>query len=166
MQNNSGRKRDGFLGESKSLGSMLPSPAILESYEEVRPGTVDDLVAMVKKEQKHRHAYENKMLQAQIYTKRFGQLLAFTLAIIIIYSAISFASDAMYYMAAAVLVCGFGFLSFVHFIPKLLFRKREEAQKKREEDSKKRKNYHHKSNRTNNQNRSTGQSQSRRKARL
>lgn len=166
MQDNSGRKKDGFLGESRSLGAMLPSPAILESYEEVRPGTVDDLVTMVKKEQKHRHAHEAKMLQAQIYTTRFGQLLAFTLAIIIIYSAISFASDEMYYMAALVLVCGFGFLSSVHFIPKLLCRKKKEMQQKKGGDYKKRTNYHYKGNRSGNINRGGGQSQDRRRGRF
>lgn len=120
MQKNSNKKRDGFLEKSRSLGDMLPAPAILESYEEIKPGMVDELITMVKKEQKHRHAHEIRALQAQVYTTRFGQLLAFALSIIIIYTAITFATDSMYLMALAVLVCGFGFLGGVHFIPKFL----------------------------------------------
>lgn len=142
MHKESDKKRDGFLQKSKSLGDMLPAPAILESYEEVRPGTVDDLINIIKKEQKHRQAQEVRVLQAQVYTTRFGQLLAFALAVIIIYAAISFATDSMFLMSFAVLVCGFGFLAGVHLLPKYLETKKQAAHKKKNAAFKRNKNHY------------------------
>ncbi|CAK6544657.1 MAG: hypothetical protein IRF16MM_00795 [Candidatus Midichloria mitochondrii] len=57
--------RDGFMKQSK-ISSILPSPAMLESYEEIAPGIVDKLVDLVEKEQKHRHSLEEKALKCEI----------------------------------------------------------------------------------------------------
>ena len=65
--------RDGFMNQSKA-SSILPSPAMLESYEEIAPGIVDKLVNLVEKEQKHRHALEEKSIKCKIIVERYKEL--------------------------------------------------------------------------------------------
>ncbi|MDJ1258081.1 MAG: DUF2335 domain-containing protein [Candidatus Midichloria sp.] len=63
--------RDGFMKQSK-ISSILPSPAMLESYEEIAPGIVDKLVNLVEKEQKHRHALEEKAVKYEIMFEKYS----------------------------------------------------------------------------------------------
>ncbi len=108
---------DGYASQSKILTSVFPSPAILESYAEVDPNIVPQLIEMVKKEQLHRHSLEKKHLKSQAYTTRIGQLLAFALVIIIIYTAVSFTAENSYIMAAITIIIGFSFVIAINFIP-------------------------------------------------
>ncbi|MDJ1407761.1 MAG: DUF2335 domain-containing protein [Candidatus Midichloria sp.] len=65
--------RDGFMRQSK-ISSILPSPAMLESYEEIAPGIVDKLVNLVEKEQKHRHALEEKAVKYEIMFEKYSSV--------------------------------------------------------------------------------------------
>ena len=64
---------DGFMNQSK-VSSILPSPAMLESYEEVAPGIVDKLVNLVEKEQKHRHDLEEKSIKYKIIAAQYKEV--------------------------------------------------------------------------------------------
>lgn len=111
---------DGYMSQSRSLSAVLPSPTTLESYEEIKPGMVDELMELIKKEQHHRHLLEKKAINSQAYTTRIGQILAFALAIIIIYSAVSFAAERLYLLSAIVAIFGFSFLVAINFLPVLV----------------------------------------------
>lgn len=95
---------DGFMSKSKNLDSIFPSPAVLESYEEVKPGTVDRMIKMVEREQKHRHNLEMAHAKVQPFARVLGKL---TTLIAIIYFVMSlFAISAehdlpWYFMLAA-----------------------------------------------------------------
>lgn len=109
--------KDGFMSHSKALGSVLPSPAILESYWEIDPNIVPELIEMVKKEQVHRHNLEKKHLKSQAYTTRIGQLLAFALSIIVLYTTFVFAAEDRYLFASFIAILGFSFLISINFVP-------------------------------------------------
>jgi len=90
--------------------NFLPSPGILESYEEISEGSVKKIIDMAESEQQHRHSWENKYLKSMSYTTRVGQLLGFALAIIIVYAALVLHSDLNTVLASVVVFSGFGFL--------------------------------------------------------
>ena len=46
---NKDQVRDGFMQRGKELSHILPSPAVLESYEELHPGMIEKLFSMVEK---------------------------------------------------------------------------------------------------------------------
>lgn len=94
---------------------IIPSPGILESYEEIAPGSAGKIVDMAKLEQEHRHKWENNYLKAMAYTARVGQLLSFALAIIIVYTCLIFAKDESYGLAIVVAIMGFAFLAAATF---------------------------------------------------
>lgn len=90
--------------------NILPAPGILESYEEIAPGSVNKILEMAKEEQEHRHSWENKYLKSMAYTTRVGQLLGFALAVILIYTCIIIAMDGNQNLASVVAFSGFAFL--------------------------------------------------------
>jgi len=53
--------------------NMLPSSKVLESYEAIAPGSVNKLIEMAKKEQDHRHSWQDKYLKFHNLSYRFGQ---------------------------------------------------------------------------------------------
>jgi uncharacterized membrane protein len=90
--------------------NILPAPGILESYEEISPGSVKIIMDMAKTEQAHRHKWENDYLRAMAYTSRVGQLLGFALAVILIYSCIILSVDRNEQLASVIAFSGFAFL--------------------------------------------------------
>ncbi|MFI4984109.1 MAG: DUF2335 domain-containing protein [Rickettsiales bacterium] len=90
--------------------NILPAPSILESYEEIAPGSVDKIMEMAKAEQEHRHSWENRYLKSMAYTTRVGQLLGFALAIILIYTCLIIAMDGNETLASVIAFSGFAFL--------------------------------------------------------
>ena len=94
----------------RSSYGVLPAPGILESYEEIAPGSVQKIIAMAASEQEHRHKWENNYLKVMAYNNRVGQLLAFILAIIVIYTSIAFVISHNVLFACVLLVVGFAFL--------------------------------------------------------
>lgn len=103
--------KDGFMGYSRANPSILPSPAILESYEEISPGMVDKLVEMVEKEQKHRHRLEERKLRANKSIFIVGQFLSLLLAIAVLVATLMLVNNNNPYIAIVVAISGFGFLS-------------------------------------------------------
>ena len=108
----SGRRmvRDGFMTHSRENPSILPSPAILESYEEVSPGIVDKLVEMVEKEQRYRQRLEDRRIGAARFSFAFGQFLSFVFGIATLAATLMLVNDGRSYMAAVVCVSAFAFL--------------------------------------------------------
>lgn len=120
MRSNNGRNKryggsnyrnqhDGYRADSRPH-NILPSPGILESYEEIAEGSVNKILDMAKLEQEHRHAWENKYLKSMAYTTRVGQLLGFALAIILIYSAMALSLEKQDTLASVIVFSGFAFL--------------------------------------------------------
>ncbi len=113
-RNNKGRynpryNKDTYSEQNRGLG--LPSPALLESYEEISPGLADKLADLIKQEQKHRHEWENKYLKAMARSGRMGQLFGLLIAIATLYTTIILAiKQDTPYTAIAVCISGFGFL--------------------------------------------------------
>lgn len=92
---------------------ILPAPGILESYEEISPGAVKQILELVQDEQNHRHKWENSYLKTLGNNHKIGQLLIFVLAIVILYSAIALVSANKLLVGVVVSVLGFGFLSIL-----------------------------------------------------
>ena len=108
---NSGRRYDSSRSEkTPNSNNILPAPGILESYEEISPGSVKLILEMAKSEQDHRHNWENRYLRAMAYTSRVGQLLGFALAIILVYTCMMLAYSDKEGVAAFIAFSGFAFL--------------------------------------------------------
>ncbi len=65
----------------------LPSPEVLESYDYVVEGSAKAILEMFEREQKHRHAWEEKALRVHANSTLLGQVLGFFIAIAIFVSA-------------------------------------------------------------------------------
>lgn len=105
--------KDGFMEYSKNYSSILPSPAILESYEELCPGFIEKILDRVKEEQHNRHKIEAKKLKNARSIAKLRQLIHLAIACIVIYATFIL-STAHGALAAVVCVTGFGFLLLVH----------------------------------------------------
>lgn len=104
-------KNRNFDGQGEfRQNNILPAPGILESYEEISPGSVKIIMDMAKTEQMHRHEWENRYLKAMAYTSRVGQLLGFALAVILVYTCIILSMDKMEQLASVMAFSGFAFL--------------------------------------------------------
>ncbi len=86
---------------------ILPAPGILESYEEIAPGSVEKILQFVKQEQEHRHRVDSQYIKMLANTYRMGQLLAFLLAVIVLYVSVLLITEGHTAFAASVLVFGF-----------------------------------------------------------
>jgi uncharacterized membrane protein len=101
-------------GGVKKLSDILPSPSMLESYEEIVPGMSAQLLTMVKEEQEQRHKLEVKRAKMLALSNRIGQLLSFALAMAIIYFAMFFMRQNHTELAVTLIICGFAFLTIVN----------------------------------------------------
>lgn len=103
------QNRETFESSNPSYG-ILPAPGILESYEEIAEGSVAKIIDMAKLEQEHRHKWEMNYLRVMAYNQRVGQLLAFVMAIVVIFTSISFVMSGEYVFALIIAILGFAFL--------------------------------------------------------
>ncbi len=75
--NNRDNNRDNRGKDQRRSGrnpyNMLPSSKVLESYETISPGSVNKLMEMAKKEQEHRHSWQDRYLKFHNLSYRFGQ---------------------------------------------------------------------------------------------
>ncbi|MBM5782720.1 MAG: DUF2335 domain-containing protein [Pelagibacterales bacterium] len=69
MQNNRNRNNRNNKEEIH-----LPSSQILEKFEDAVPNSVERLVEMAQKEQKHRHDWQDRYLSSHNFSYRSGQL--------------------------------------------------------------------------------------------
>ena len=67
------------------LASILPKVEIMAEYESLYPGATEKLLAIISKEQSHRHKLENDAIAKDLRLKRFGQLCFFLCISIISY---------------------------------------------------------------------------------
>lgn len=65
----------------------LPSPDLLEAYDEVIAGSATRIIEMFEREQTHRHTWENRALRVHQFSTILGQLLGFFIAMAIFTSA-------------------------------------------------------------------------------
>ena len=79
--NQNPRPQDGFLKQSKS-SEILPSPATLESYEEICPGIVEKLVGMAEKGQLHRHQLEEKIAKNKALALHYAGIMQKIVAVL------------------------------------------------------------------------------------
>jgi uncharacterized membrane protein len=63
--------------QSRSSHNLLPSPKVLETYEDIAPGSVSKLIEMTKKEQEHRHAWQDKYLKFHNFSYKSGLIFGF-----------------------------------------------------------------------------------------
>ena len=71
----------------------LPSPAVLEHYEDIAPGLANRNAAMAEKQSDHRQKLEARQIEAQIKETRLGQFLAFGIGTIAILAGVYSASS-------------------------------------------------------------------------
>jgi len=85
--NHSTNQRGGQRGSvpSRSSHNLLPSPKVLESYEDIAPGSVSKLIEMTKKEQEHRHAWQDKYLKFHSFSYKFGLCFGFVYNIALLF---------------------------------------------------------------------------------
>jgi len=72
----------------------LPPPDMLQRYEEIHPGTAERVLQQFERETQHRHAIEQKVIDAQLEAQlaeipafRLGQVFAFLIAVVGLLSA-------------------------------------------------------------------------------
>ncbi|RZI46024.1 DUF2335 domain-containing protein [Rickettsiales endosymbiont of Peranema trichophorum] len=91
--------------------SILPPPAILESYEEVSPGTVEKLLDLATIEQKHRHLLQTRSLYLASWTARLGQLCGVAISFGVLYTSYALVLRSEALIGGLVVLSGFCFLS-------------------------------------------------------
>ncbi|MBI1257592.1 MAG: DUF2335 domain-containing protein [Chloroflexi bacterium] len=64
----------------------LPKPSILGEYEKVLSGSADRIISMAELEQKHDHAFVDKLMNADISSQETALRYAFTLALLALLS--------------------------------------------------------------------------------
>jgi uncharacterized membrane protein len=62
----------------------LPPPAALEQFERSSPGAAGRILDMAEREEDHRHAQEQAMLDSDVAARTRGQWMAFLVALVII----------------------------------------------------------------------------------
>lgn len=66
---------------ASSFSGPLPPPSVLESYNDVSPGSADRIIAMAEREQQQRHAWDNGLLATERRYAVLGLLAGWTTAI-------------------------------------------------------------------------------------
>jgi uncharacterized membrane protein len=61
----------------KTPYNILPPVQILEDYEDAAPGSVNKLLEMAEKEQKHRHFWQDKFLRFHGFSYKLGLFFGF-----------------------------------------------------------------------------------------
>lgn len=95
---------------------ILPPPGILESYDEIAPGSVKKIIDMVTKEQEHRHKWENNLIRSAVNSHRVTNLVAFIIAIVLVYGFGILVHAKEYLMAVLLLVVGFSYLGLMTYL--------------------------------------------------
>lgn len=88
----------------------FPSPAILESYEEVYPGFTKELIELTKIEQEQKNTNHKNLIKSMGITLRFGQITSFIFSVIILRSSISLYNDNAMIMGAIIFITWFSLL--------------------------------------------------------
>ena len=61
--------------------NILPPSRVLESYEDIAPGSVNKLLELAKKEQEHRHSWQDRYLKFHSFSYKTGLVFSFLYSI-------------------------------------------------------------------------------------
>ena len=91
----------------------IPSPDEMEHYERINPGAANRLMRAFEDEQKHRHAIEDKSVDAAVAAEKRGQDYIFWLSILVIVSSTFIAFAGYPAWSLAVLFPGLSTLGYM-----------------------------------------------------
>jgi uncharacterized membrane protein len=94
--------------------NKFPSPAMLESYEEICPGFTKELMELTKIEQEQKGRNHKNWMKSMNTTLRFGQFLSFIFSIIILYVSINLFNNNSIKSGAIIFITWFVFLLIVN----------------------------------------------------
>lgn len=84
LETNSLQDLRGFLQVERSYQGPLPHPDLLKKFDEVKPGLASEIIEASKEERRHRHRWENKALNNNIFMQSGGLLLGWIAVVICI----------------------------------------------------------------------------------
>ena len=76
-RNSSSRPNHSNNNRNRAPQNILPPSRVLESYEEIAPGSVAKLMELTKREQEHRHSWQDKYLKLYNFNYKAGLLFGF-----------------------------------------------------------------------------------------
>ena len=77
------------------FNEVMPSPEVLYAYEEIMPGTIEKLTALMEKEQKHKHAMEDARLAIHQKADYMGKIFAMVFVFAICYVTLDLAKQSL-----------------------------------------------------------------------
>lgn len=92
----------------------LPTPAMLESYEEIYPGFTEKLLNLVKDEQEQRRNDENNYIKSVNSIARFAQILAFLFSALVLAGSSNLFIQDRYAAGATLFITWFIFLFLIN----------------------------------------------------
>ncbi|MES2676700.1 MAG: DUF2335 domain-containing protein [Pseudomonadota bacterium] len=75
--NRNARPNNNNNNRNRTPQNILPPSRVLESYEEIAPGSVAKLMELTKREQDHRHSWQDKYLKLYNFNYKAGLLFGF-----------------------------------------------------------------------------------------
>lgn len=79
----------------KSFSGPLPPSEDFARYEQVTPGAGDRILKMAEDQAKHRQSLEMKMLKSEVRSTLIGQIMAFSICVIVLVAGIYFVLKGM-----------------------------------------------------------------------
>lgn len=101
------------LSQKEVSELLLPSAAALHEFEYAVEGGAERLLEMAKKEQAHRHAWENHALRSQIKSQRLGLLFGTLVMLFALYVVNSLATSGQEFLAEIIAITVFGVMGIV-----------------------------------------------------
>lgn len=109
-------RRSSRPADHRRSHTILPPASILDSYEELLPGSVEILFEMAEREQKNRHDREQAQFAAHIRSHRIGQFFGFVVSLSIVISVSYLALQGQEDTAITLALSGFGALALASLI--------------------------------------------------
>ncbi|WHA04311.1 DUF2335 domain-containing protein [Candidatus Bandiella numerosa] len=99
---------------TNNYNNKFPSPAILESYEEIYPGFTKELMELTKMEQGQKVQNHENWVKSINATLRFGQFLSFVFSVIVLYVSLNSFNNGSVKTGAIIFITWFVFLLIVN----------------------------------------------------
>ncbi|MCD6035218.1 MAG: hypothetical protein K0R63_959 [Rickettsiales bacterium] len=115
-RNNQGYNSSSSSRRPRLSHNILPPPGILEAYEALDKGASARLFEQARKEQEHRHAWEDNYLKAHSASYKLGQFIGYFSVLSIIAGTVYLGLQGYRDEAIALSVSGFGFLTLTAFV--------------------------------------------------
>ncbi len=109
-------RRSSRPADRRKSHTILPPASVLDSYEELLPGSVEILFDMAEREQKNRHEREQAQFEAHTRSHRIGQFFGFITSLAIVISVSYLALRGEEETAITLALSGFGALVLVSLI--------------------------------------------------